>query len=231
MKILAVDSSAVAASCAVIEDEKLLCESFLNRKLTHSQTLLSMLERMMEWSGLSLKEIDQFAVAAGPGSFTGLRIGIGAIKGIAYTLKRQVTAVSTLEGLAHNLIGFPGLICPVMDARCEQVYTALFSGDDGKVLRKWEDQAISLNELARRLLEYSSPVTFVGDGAELCFQAFSGGDLQIALAPAALRFQKASSVALAAVGKAPCSAEELAPSYLRLPQAQRELLARQERKK
>ena len=234
MKILAIDTSAVAASCAVCEDGLVLGESFLNRKLTHSQTILPMAEDMLKNCRLSLGEIDAFAVAAGPGSFTGLRIGISAVKALAFAEGKTAAGVSTLLGLAYNLLGTRGIICPVMDARCGQVYTAVFQGTETFLERLITDEAVPIEQLFSQLEEVCRkeglPVWFVGDGAELCFgrwekekPAFSAF-----LAPAARRFAHASSTALAAEQEKElfCPAVELNPVYLRLPQAEREYQAK-----
>lgn len=225
MKILALDTSAKTASAAVVEDGRILAESSVNTGLTHSQTLMPMMVGMLDAAQIPLSEVGMIAVSHGPGSFTGIRIGIGAVKGLAQGLDVPCAGVSTLEALAYNFRGLgDGVICPVMDARCKQVYTALFLLDDGELLRLREDEAIPIAELGQILLDCDSPVTLVGDGAELCFRELSSLLPDLRLAPPQLRFQRASSVGFAAEkAGTSCPAAELMPVYLRLPQAEREL--------
>ncbi len=238
MKILAIDTSAVAAGCAVCEDGVVLAESFLNRKLTHSQTILPMAEDMLKNCQFSLKEIDAFAVAAGPGSFTGLRIGISAVKAMAFAAEKPAAGVSTLLALAYNLVGTRGIICPAMDARCGQVYTAVFRGTETSLERLIEDEAVPVEQIFSQLEEISRaeklPVWFVGDGAELCFRRWESErpEFDAFLAPAARRFAHASSAALAAEQQKELfrPAVELNPVYLRLPQAEREYQAKLQQK-
>ncbi|WRS28935.1 tRNA (adenosine(37)-N6)-threonylcarbamoyltransferase complex dimerization subunit type 1 TsaB [Oscillospiraceae bacterium MB08-C2-2] len=221
--ILALDSSAKAASCALWEDGVLRGETFLNTGLTHSQTLMSAVEALLEQTRISLSAVDRLAVSAGPGSFTGLRIGIAAVKGLAMGLEKPCVGVSTLKGLAFNLEGFEGIVVPVMDARRQQVYTALFESGGGGMIRLCEDAALSIEELSQRLAAYADQsIWLVGDGAALCYGELSGENLR--LAPEHLRHQRAASVARAAVEEPSVPAGELLPVYLRLPQAQREYL-------
>lgn len=226
MKILALDTSSQAASAALLEDGKLLGESFINIPTTHSQTILPMAQQLLTAVGIPLAEIDRFAVTCGPGSFTGLRIGLSAIKGMAFALNKPCCGVSTLESLAWNLAGWSGLVCPVMDARCKQVYTALFDCSDGTPRRLWEDQALSIEEWQTKLPPGKS-VILVGDGARLCYNSFEKIPDGLTTAPAHLLYQRAASVALCAQEGELVSPGQLVPAYLRLPQAQRELLARQ----
>ncbi|MDD2954877.1 MAG: tRNA (adenosine(37)-N6)-threonylcarbamoyltransferase complex dimerization subunit type 1 TsaB [Oscillospiraceae bacterium] len=231
MKILGIDTSSVSASTAVVEDGKVLAESFINVKLTHSETMMPMLEAMLKDARLSLAEIDAFAVTNGPGSFTGLRIGIAAVKGLAFAQDKPCFGVSTMEALAYNLAGVSGVVVPAMDARCQQVYTAAFcAGPDGLV-RLEEDCAISLEELGGKLEQFvpRGPVFFVGDGGELCYNKFHnrGG---VFLPPPHLRYARAACVCMAAQKLSPEPAASLVPRYLRLPQAERELLQKQKSK-
>lgn len=188
MKILAIDTSAGPASCAVAEEGRLLASAFQNTRLTHSQTLLPMVESMLRGAALTLEEMDLLAVSAGPGSFTGLRIGMAAVKGMAFPGDKPCAAVSTLAAMARNLEGLPleGLVCPVMDARCQQVYTALFECRDGVVTRQTPDEAISIEELKNRLISVKKSVIMVGDGANLCYNTLKGRHSQVGAAPPAV---------------------------------------------
>ncbi len=230
MKILAVESSAVSASAAVTENGKIISEVYVSAGLTHSQTLLPMVNSCLETVNLSLDDIDTIAVANGPGSFTGIRIGVAAVKGLAFPNK-QCHAVSTLEGMAYNLLGNSCIACCVMDARCSQVYTALFDCGE-KITRLCDDTAVMISELpemiekAKKVLK--KDVILLGDGAELCYNNLKSVYNNISLAPPLARLQRASGVALAAGAGAGQSVQpgELIPVYLRVPQAERELTKR-----
>lgn len=227
MKILAVDTSATAASVAVAEENKLIGEFSINTALTHSQTLMPMVDELLKNTGLSVNDIGAVAVNAGPGSFTGVRIGVAAVKGIAFPKNLPCVSVSTLESMAYNMLGNDCVVCSVMDARCSQVYNALFRVKDCTVTRMTDDRALSLTDLKNELQYISEKVVLVGDGAVLCSE-FLGSELEnIMLAPFNNRIQTASSVAYAAFEKInngeTLTADELMPVYLRLPQAQREL--------
>ena len=228
MKILSLECSAGPASAAVIQDGVIIASAFLNRKITHSQTLLTMVEDVLHRSALTVDELDGIAVSSGPGSFTGIRIGISAVKGLAAAHRIACVGVSTLRGMAENLRGENGLVCAVMDARCNQVYNALFSSQNGELTRLCEDRALSFDELIFSLKEQNpdTPVILVGDGAEL-FYNYAAEQLPLRLANEQLRFQNACGVGLAALedfkNNNTQSALELLPCYLRLPQAEREL--------
>lgn len=227
MKILAVDTSATAASVAVAEENKLIGEFSINTALTHSQTLMPMVDELLKNTGLSVNDIDAVAVNAGPGSFTGVRIGVAAVKGIAFPKNLPCVSVSTLESMAYNMLGNDCIVCSVMDARCSQVYNALFRVKGCTVTRMTDDRALSLTDLKNELRNINEKVVLVGDGAVLCSK-FLGEELEnIMLAPFNNRIQTASSVAYAAFEKISngetVKADELMPVYLRLPQAQREL--------
>ena len=226
MRILAVDTSAVCAAVAVTDDEKILSESQTNTGLTHSRTLMPMVDSTLKNAEIPLSSIDLFACSVGPGSFTGIRIGVAAIKGLCDGTKKKCMPVSTLEALAYNLLGRSCTAVCVMDARCNQVYTASFRVDGDTVTRLTEDEAIKIEELGERLPKYEN-VIFVGDGAKICHKA-----LGYAVAPPSELYQKGSSVALCALrnyseDKA-VEGNELLPVYLRLPQAERELKARKD---
>ena len=235
--MLAVETSAGPASCALLrvegDKQTLLCAASVNTRLTHSQTLMPMIDDMLRNAGLSVADVDVLAVAAGPGSFTGVRIGVAAVKGLAFPDDLPCVPVSTLEAMAHRLVGLP-LNCDIvvaMDARCRQVYTALFSLKDGVLTRVTADEAITLDELAPRLAARENAIVAVGDGAALCVAELGDAVPQLRLAPVGLVDQHAVGVARAAVlsvreGKT-VSGDTLLPTYLRLPQAERELRRRQ----
>ena len=226
MITLGIDSSAVSVGAAVCDGEKIIADGFINNKITHSQTLMPLVEAILANAKMTLADIDIFAVSAGPGSFTGLRIGVSAVKGMAYALGKPCKAVSTLDAMAYNLLGTDGIVCAVMDARCDQVYNALFEVKDGSVTRLCDDRALKTGELKEELDEKYADrkITLVGDGAELCFGKFGGGN--IVVSPAPIRYQNGVGVCLASLGYSEIEAAALMPKYLRLPQAERERLAR-----
>ncbi|MBQ3136823.1 MAG: tRNA (adenosine(37)-N6)-threonylcarbamoyltransferase complex dimerization subunit type 1 TsaB [Clostridia bacterium] len=225
MKILAIDTSAVCASVAVTENGKVLSESSVNTGLTHSRTLLPMIDSTLKNAEIQLSDIDFFACSVGPGSFTGVRIGVAAVKGLCDGLDKKAMPVSTLEALAYNLSDRDCVAVPVMDARCQQVYCAVFLNDGGTVTRLMEDSALKIEDLGERLKEYEGEIIFVGDGAEICHKA-----LGYKKAGAASVYQRGSSVAFAAEKNYGedrlLSGGEIMPAYLRLPQAERELKAK-----
>lgn len=224
MLILGLDSSAVAGSCALCEisgeKTQVIAESFINTKQTHSQTLMPMAENMLKSVVAGFDKLDRVAVTSGPGSFTGVRIGVSAAKGLGYALGVPCVGVSALHAIALGLTGFEGVICAVMDARRSQFYNALFSVKGGKPVRITPDRAISAEELETELLNYNEKIYLAGDGAELAARTFERVSPE--LAPPALRFPKASSVCIASSEYEAVAAAELMPVYLRLPQAERE---------
>ena len=235
MKILSLECSASPASSAVTEDGKILAYSFVNIKLTHSQTLLPMIENTLKSAMLKFDDIEGIAISCGPGSFTGIRIGIAAAKGLAAPKALPCAAVSTLYSMAYNFADTDCIICAVMDARCNQVYNAVFDIEDGKITRLCEDRAILCGELAEELKKVSQNtnkcVIIVGDGTEV-FYPFARDIEGIKKSGENNRYQNAASVGLAAAeifdsGKS-VSHEELLPTYLRLPQAERELKKKKE---
>ena len=233
MKLLAIDCSAGPASCVVAEDGRILASASVHRQLTHSQTLMPMTAHMLADAALTLDDIDAIAIANGPGSFTGVRIGVAAVKGLAFAADMPCIGVSTLAAIARRAEGLPfsGVICAAMDARCQQVYTACFSCRDGVITRITPDEALPLDALREQLAGMDESVLLMGDGAQLCYEYMHPIGLPVRLAPLHLRFQHAEGVAAEAAHVAPVSAEELQPVYLRLPQAERELKARQALKK
>ena len=232
MKILAVDTSAKVTSVAVVDESGILAEFNSDTKLTHSQSLMPMVEAMLSCSQISLDDIDGFACAIGPGSFTGLRIGIGAVKGLAYGNHKSCIGISTLDALAYNLKGFDGIVCSVMDARCNQVYTSIFESSKDSLTSLYGDCAISIDELEKLLENYKKTIFLVGDGANLCYNRLEQNFDNITLSSDLIKFQKASSVGFLALERMKnglaTTASELIPVYLRLPQAQRELLKKRE---
>ena len=226
MLILAFESSAKPASVALIKDGQLLSQYFQCSALTHSRTLLPMAEDMLKNAELTIDDVDLFAAAHGPGSFTGIRIGVSAVKGLAWAADKKCIGVSTLEAMAWNGVSVGGVICPVMDARRSQVYNALFEIKDGKPVRLTEDRPISLKELAEEVRALGRPVLLVGDGVEITKAYFDANSIPCAAAPENIRWQSAWGVAMAAKGKEPYSADELLPVYLRLSQAERERMER-----
>ena len=231
--ILAFETSAKAASVALLENGVLLAESFQNTGLTHSQTLLSMAENMLAACGRTVEDVTAVAVAAGPGSFTGVRIGVAAAKGFAWGRDLPCYGVSTLEAMARNLGIWQGYVVPTMDARRNQTYTALFHAEGGILTRQTEDCAISFADLGEMLKICKEPVFVVGDGAVLCYNTLKAAVPGLVLPPEHLRHQRAAGVALVAQEKQaaglPGDGAGLAPNYLRLSQAERERLARENR--
>ena len=230
MKVLALETSAKSVSVAVTEDGKVLASSYQNIGLTHSVTLMPLLDGMLKNAGLSLADMELLAVAAGPGSFTGLRIGVSALKGLAWAEDKPCCGVSTLEAMAQNARTFDGTVVCAMDARRSQVYNALFRWEGGVLLRLCPDRAIGLEELTEELLPDPSPKLVVGDGAQLCCDYLTAHGIPCRPSPENMRYQSAVGVALAAEDMArrgeTVSGRELVPTYLRLSQAERERLAR-----
>ena len=235
MVILGVDTSAVAAGAAVLQDGKIVSDCYLNAGLTHSQTLMELIDTSLSLAGIRVADVDAFAVAHGPGSFTGIRIGVSAVKGLSFPQNTPCCGVSTLEALANCADAEDCVICPVMDARCQQVYTALFQKEDGALVRLTEDEPLMLEALAERLSAYSCKIMLIGDGTALAWDYLSQRMDHIVRFSEIFRFQHASGVAIAAWKKYNkqepfCSGAELQPVYLRLSQAERELKKKTESK-
>ena len=222
MLILAFESSAKAASAALVKDGRLLSQYSQCSGLTHSRTLLPMGEDMLKNAELKLSDVDLIAVAHGPGSFTGIRIGVSMVKGLAWAAEKACIGVSTLEALAWHGVAAGGYVCPVMDARRNQVYNAIFKIEDGRPVRVTEDRPIALSELAEEIRALDAPMFLVGDGAELTEKFLKEHNLPCTVAPENLRWQSAWGVAMAAMDKEPGNADSLLPVYLRLSQAERE---------
>ena len=226
MLILAFESSAKSASVALVQDGELLSQYSQCSALTHSRTLLPMAEDMLKNAEVQLSDVDLIAVAHGPGSFTGIRIGVSTVKGLSWAADKPCVGVSTLEAMAWHGLLSGGYVCPVMDARRQQVYNALFKIEDGKPQRITDDRPIALTQLAHEILALGAPVLLVGDGAALTEKFFRENSVPCRIAPENLRWQSAWGVAMAASDKQPGTSETLLPVYLRLSQAERE---RQER--
>jgi len=226
MLILAFESSAKPASVALVRNGQLLSQYSQCSALTHSRTLLPMAEDMLKNAELTIDDVDMFAVAHGPGSFTGIRIGVSAVKGLAWASDKKCVGVSTLEAMAWNGVAVGGYICPVMDARRSQVYNALFEIKDGRPVRLTADRPIALSELAEEVKKLNAPVLLVGDGVEITKAYFDAASIPCFVAAENIRWQSAWGVAMAAKDMEPYSADKLLPFYLRLSQAERE---RQER--
>ena len=226
MLILAFETSAKAGSVALWQDGKLLGESYQNTGLTHSQTLLSMAENLIASCGYTPQDVTAAAVAAGPGSFTGVRIGVAAAKGFAWGLEIPCCGVSTLEAMAENLGIYDGYVLPVMDARRSQVYNALFRADQGVLSRIKEDRAISLADLCEELKDIGGPIYLVGDGSPLTYNTLKEQIPALILPPEHRMHQRAAGVAMVAERMLQkgelCDAAALTPNYLRLSQAERE---------
>ena len=232
MKILGLDSSGIVASVAIVEDDVLIAEYTVNYKKTHSQTLLPMLDEIAKMTELDLNSIDAIAVAAGPGSFTGLRIGSATAKGLGLALKKPLIAIPTVEGLAYNLYDISGLICPIMDARRKQVYTGIYRFTDHQ-LKVVEDQmAVSMETVIEKLNQYGEVVTFLGDGVPVFHELIAEKmTVPYSFAPAHVNKQRAAAVAALGEiyyrqGKTETAMEHV-PDYLRVSQAERERAARE----
>lgn len=232
MKVLAIDSSGLVATVAVVEDDNTLAEYTVNYKKTHSQTLLPMLDEIAKMTELDLNSIDAVAVAAGPGSFTGLRIGSATAKGLGLALDKPLVEIPTLEGLAYNLWGTDRLVCPMMDARRGQVYTGIYRFREDRLEILEKQTAVSVQELADRINEIGQEVIFLGDGVPV-YRGMLQENVRVPyrLAPAHMNKQRAAAVACLALkylaeGRT-VSARDHRPDYLRMSQAERERAERE----
>lgn len=233
MRILAIDSSGLVATVAVVEEEnnisKMVAEYTINYKKTHSQTLLPMLDEIVKMTDMDLKEIDAIAVAGGPGSFTGLRIGSATAKGLGLALEKPLIHIPTVDALAYNLCYTDRIICPIMDARRNQVYTGIYRMDGDKMQVLEEQMAVGIDEIAKKLRTYKKPIIFLGDGVPVHKDRLEQellADMDIAFAPAHMNQQRAGAVGMLAIryyreGKLE-TAREHKPDYLRVSQAERE---------
>lgn len=238
MKILSLDCSAVPCSAAILDDEKIIASSFINVKLTHSQTLMPMVENLFKASDMTFSDIEGIAITAGPGSFTGVRIGVSAVKGLAAPKNLPCVAVSTLYSMAYNFSDRDCIVCAVMDARCNQVYNALFEIENGVVSRLCDDRALMCDQLKSEIEElsktYAKDIIIVGDGADLFFPYVCEIE-KVEKVNESKKYQNAISVGFAALPDFKAgntlSAASLLPVYLRLPQAERELKLKRSKEK
>lgn len=235
MLTLAFETSAKAGSVALLEGRKLLGESYQNTGLTHSQTIMTMAQSLIAACGYTPQDVQAVAVAAGPGSFTGIRIGVAAAKGFAWGSQIPCYGVSTLEAMALNLGAYEGLVVGVMDARRSQVYTATFRAEKGVLTRLTEDRAISLQQLGEELVQNDCPIYLVGDGSTLTYTTLGSTVSQLVMPPEHRMHQRAAGVGLAAAAMIeaglPGNGAELQPNYLRLSQAERERIEKQQKEK
>ncbi len=234
MYILAVDTSSKTASVALLKDKTVVGEYFTNTGFQHSSTLMPMIHSLLECSKVSPNDIDLYSVTTGPGSFTGVRIGVSAVKGMAYAHNKPCVEVSPLESMAMNMLDFDGIVCPTMDARCNQVYNALFRCEKGAFTRLCDDRAIKIDTLSEELKTQNQKVCFLGDGAKLCIKAGEEAGISCFVPAENNLYPKASSVGLIGYEKSIkgeiVSAEALSPLYLRPPQAVRMKNENDERK-
>ncbi|MBE6948661.1 MAG: tRNA (adenosine(37)-N6)-threonylcarbamoyltransferase complex dimerization subunit type 1 TsaB [Ruminococcaceae bacterium] len=231
MKILGFDSSAKAASVALTDNGKLLCQYWQASGLTHSRTLLAMAEDMLKNLDMKVNDVDAVAVSIGPGSFTGIRIGVAAVKGLSWAADKPACGVSTLEAMAYHLADRENVvICPVMDARRGQVYNAKFEACEEGLKRLCDDRAISAEELINEAKNDEKIYFLVGDGADLCYNKFKEAGVPVKIAPEHLRLQSAWGVCKAAETGELVAPDTLTPNYLRLSQAERERLEKMNNK-
>lgn len=227
MKLLAIDSSGLVASVAIVTEDAMLAEYTVNYKKTHSQTLLPMLAEIVKMVDINMSEIDAIAVAAGPGSFTGLRIGSATAKGLGLALDKPLISVPTLEGLAYNLFGYDRLICPMLDARRSQVYTGLYEFVGNELIAVKQQTAVAVRDIVEEINRLGRRVIFVGDGIKVYKQLIEEEiKVEYAYAPIHLNLQRAGAIGALGISYYKNDkyekAAEHAPIYLRLSQAERE---------
>ncbi len=233
MKVLAVDSSGMVASVALVEDDNLVAEYTINYKKTHSQTLLPMLDEIVKMTELDLNTVDAIAVSKGPGSFTGLRIGTATVKGLALSLNKPVIGVPTVEGIAMNLYGCNALICPLMDARRNQVYTGIYRFENGNLMVIKDQIAIGIEEIIDALNVIGRDVIFLGDGVDV-YKGVIEEKMKVpfSFAPAHMNKQRGAAVAVRGMEYFKqgifADADDFEPEYLRVSQAERERLKKEQ---
>lgn len=227
MKLLGIDSSGMTASAAIVSGDILVAEFTVNNKQTHSQTLLPMIDQVVKMSGIGLEELDGIAVAAGPGSFTGLRIGSSTAKGMALALNKPIIPVPTLEGMAYRMAGFGGVICPLMDARRSQVYTGIYRMSGSRMECLLEQCAVDILDIAAKVNELNENVVFLGDGVPV-HRAVLEEKIKVSYQFAPLHLNRQSAASVAALGMIYMEegkiedAKDHKPIYLRQSQAERE---------
>lgn len=228
MKILAIDSSSVVATVAITDEEKIIAEYSVNHKKTHSQTLLPMIDEIVKMAEINIDELDAIAVSGGPGSFTGLRIGSATAKGIAFAIKKPIIHIPTIDGLAYNMYGTNRIVCPIMDARRNQVYTGLYRFENDEFITIEAQSQKDIMDVIKSVNEIGKSVVFLGDGTSIYKEIITKNiNVDCQFAPIHMNMQRASSVAALAVkyyneGKVIESSEHK-PDYLRKSQAEREL--------
>lgn len=234
MKILALESSGLVASVAIVTEDRLIGEYTTNFKKTHSQTLLPMMDALLKMTGITVEEMDAIAVSGGPGSFTGLRIGAATAKGLGLALGKPIISVPTVDSIAYNLFGTEGVVCPLMDARRHQTYTGLYSFEDGRMNCLSPQKAVMLDEILDEINALGRPVIFLGDGVPVFREAIEAKTrVPHSYAPIHLSQQRAGALGALAVqyykeGRYETAAEHK-PDYLRMSQAERELAARNQK--
>ena len=226
MKVLGIDSSGMTASAALIEDDRLIAEFTVNNKRTHSETLMPMIDKVLTSAETDIKDVELLAIAAGPGSFTGLRIGAATVKGLGLSIDAPVAAIPTCEGLAMNLMGADGLVCPIIDARRNQVYTGLYRMTGEMPEAVYGQTACDIAEIVEYINSLGEKVTFLGDGVDT-FREYIEKEIKVPcrFASANQSLQRAASIAslgllYSRAGKT-VSVDDFAPEYLRPSQAER----------
>lgn len=225
MKVLGIDTSTKTLSVAICDDDKIICENFINSTMNHSCTLIPTIDNLLVFANLKISDIDLFVTTSGPGSFTGIRIGISTVKGFAWAMDKPCIAISSLEALAFNLIDTDCIACPVIDARGDRVYTSLFKIHSKKLTRLTDDNVILINELQKKLLNTEENIIFLGDGADLCYNIMKQR-INSKTANSVNRLCRASSVCMVGKDKYKSrqisSAYDIVPQYINLSQAERE---------
>lgn len=228
MKILAIDSSGLVASLAIVTEDELIAEYTINYKMTHSQTLMPMLDEIVQMTNMDLKEIEAIAISKGPGSFTGLKIGAATAKGLGLVLDIPIIAIPTVDGIAYNLYKTKGIICPIMDARRNQAYTGLYKWINDEFTVLSEQKVAKIEELVKEINELNEEVIFLGDGVEIFKNQLKElVNVPYSYAPSHLSKQRAGAIGALGIeymkkGET-IHADNFAPSYLRKSQAEREL--------
>jgi len=227
MKILALETSGTVAGAALVEDEMILSEFILNNKLTHSQTVMPLVDEILKRAETDISEVDYFACSQGPGSFTGLRIGAATAKGFGLSLNKPVIGVPTLDALAYGIFNNDKIICPIIDARRNEVYTGFYTWDNGKFKKLCENEALHIDEVLSRAAVYNKEVVFLGDGIKVHGDRILGNE-KFSVAPPSCNMPRAGNVAsLAREMILSGNINKLEIEYLRKPQAERERLEKE----